>query len=523
VALQRIAIQVSAKGTQGNVQGANVNISCTAGKFLPNLKLWVEDTTDTNGEVSFWWIAPDTTNETSTLNVTFTAQITSGGDSIQITSDPSAVYDLHSSTITVYANSSTYPNRVENATVKISCDEGKFVDSGTATTTKTTDFSGVASAIWVANLSIVIAAPLQVNITVFISFTGKIVNITLAKTITVYPLDLDSSTLEVSDTAVGGGYLVTVQARAVGNYGPVSQAEIFLDALDGSFSNGKTNITGFANSTGYFDNVWVAPEVSSDVNITITAVFRFTNTPLIKEVNVTILVQSFMHDFDQILWEVNATTVIVGSAVHLQIQALNEIGQAVSGANATFSAPEGSFVGSSTNSIEITTDLTGNASSVTIHVNPETLKLVTDSTADPTSITNGANVTITVHVTAGGQAVEGASVQITAQSGVFAESNSEIGIKNTDSSGDVTFIWVTKDMVLTKAKDFVFTIQASFPGYEASDAEQLTVHVEPISTTTQPTGGLTQSQLLGIVAGAAGGVLLLGLIGYFVLRKKPIG
>ncbi|MHA1407121.1 MAG: hypothetical protein ACTSSG_07045 [Candidatus Heimdallarchaeaceae archaeon] len=366
VALQRIAIQVSAKGTQGNVQGANVNISCTAGKFLPNLKLWVEDTTDTNGEVSFWWIAPDTTNETSTLNVTFTAQITSGGDSIQITSDivvlpidfstssvdiaPSAVYDLHSSTITVYANSSTYPNRVENATVKISCDEGKFVDSGTATTTKTTDFSGVASAIWVANLSIVIAAPLQVNITVFISFTGKIVNITLAKTITVYPLDLDSSTLEVSDTAVGGGYLVTVQARAVGNYGPVSQAEIFLDALDGSFSNGKTNITGFANSTGYFDNVWVAPEVSSDVNITITAVFRFTNTPLIKEVNVTILVQSFMHDFDQILWEVNATTVIVGSDVHLQIQALNEIGQAVSGANATFSAPEGSFVGSSTNS-----------------------------------------------------------------------------------------------------------------------------------------------------------------------------
>ena len=231
-------------------------------------------------------------------------------------------------------------------------------------------------------------------------------------------------------------------------------------------------------------------------------------------------------------------------------------GMIIPNANATFTAPEGTFIGSGTDTIVVVTSSLGvatvtwnttdtsppvggfdypievslikeyyntNTTSINITVTPEVLKLVTSSVPSPTSITQGANVTITVHVTANGGNIEGASVRIIAQSGVFESSSTEIAILNTDTSGIVVFTWLTSEMTVTTAKDYSFTISASLPGYDDSDSEIITVHVEPIATTPGPDGpGLSTYEMLGIILGAVGGIILIGLIGYLILRKKPV-
>ena len=180
---------------------------------------------------------------------------------------------------------------------------------------------------------------------------------------------------------------------------------------------------------------------------------------MLKELNATIEVQAFSHNFTNIILNANATTATVGDYILLSLETYNEIGQAVIDANATFTAPAGIFVGSGTDIIELLTDASGsatvvwdtsaivapiggldyhidlslikeyyntNTSLLTIHVNPDVQTLETDSFATPTSIVQGANVTITVHVTANGVDIEGATVQILAQNGIFENSSTEI-------------------------------------------------------------------------------------------------
>ncbi|MHA1552028.1 MAG: hypothetical protein ACTSQC_08790 [Candidatus Heimdallarchaeaceae archaeon] len=574
LALQRISITVWAKGTSGDVNGASVNISCPSGYFSATADVWDEDTTDSNGLVSFYWYAPDTPTEISPINVTFSANITSDIDNFVVEknitvhpidfstsfmyANPTELYELHNASITVYANTSIFPNRIEGVTVDLICDEGNFLDSGTATTSVTTNYWGWVTVNWQANLSIIISNPITVNLTADLSYTGKIVSTSLNEEIIVNPMDINSSTLEVSDTTVGGGYPVTVTSRAVGDYGPVSYTEVLLDALDGEFTNGETNITALTDSNGYFVTTWTSPEVGTDLEIVITSIFRFPTTTLFKEINVTIEVQAFSHNFTNILTYTNTTTATVGDYILLSMETFNEIGQLVADTNVTFNAPAGTFVGSGTDTIELITDATGsvsvvwdtsniiapiggfdylidltlikeyyntNSSSITVHVNPDVLTLETASSADPLSIIKGANVTITVHVTANGLDIEGATVQILAQAGVFEYSSTEIASKNTDASGIVTFTWITNSMTVTVERDFEFSIQASLPGYTDSDVEYISITVEPdeAQTTDPPDGdGLTTGEKIGILLGAVGGVLLIGTIVYMVLKKKAV-
>ena len=573
LALQRIELTVWAKGSSGDVLGASVNISCEQGTFELSANVWAIDTTDGNGEVSFWWIAPDTPTEVSPIDVLITADISSSPDSqiinqnitvnpidfstSSIDINPDTVYELHNTSIAVYANSSIYPYAVQGATVDLTCDEGHFTDSGTATTSLVTNAWGWVLTYWEANLSIVISNPIVVNITAFISYTGKIVNTTLVDTITVNPMDFDSSTLVLSDYEVGGSYPVTVTTRALGSYGAVSDAEIFVDALDGTFPSGDPNITSFTDFNGYYIVEWTAPEVVSDTNITITVEIRFPTTTLLKILNATVLVKSFMHNFTSITVNAVPSTVTAGDTTDITVTVLNEISLAVPFANITLVAPAGIFLGSSSDSITVQTDNAGsavvtwdttstappiggfdyliditaikefyitNSSSVSIHVDPLTVKLDTDSLADPIEITQGDEVTITVHVTVGILDIDGATVQIVAQSGVFASSSSEMASLNTDSNGVVTFTWITEDMVVSTERDFDFEITASLPGYTTSDTEIISVHVNPSATqpTTPPGGGLTQSQMIGVLLGSVGGLLALGTIGYLLIRKKPV-
>jgi hypothetical protein len=572
LALQEIEISVWANGTLGSVEGALVNISAPQGIFQLTAGLWALDTTDDSGYARFQWQAPDTPTEMAPINVTLTANISSGIDQVILQENitihpidfskssmlinPKTVYEYHNSSIAVYANSSIFPYGVEDATVDLFCDEGVFIDTGTATTSLLTNTWGWVLVYWQANLSITITNPLDVNITANISYTGKIVNASLTDTITVNPIDFNSSTIQLSEATTGGGYPITVTVRVVGDYGPVEGAEIFLDALDGQFPNGNWNITGYADYNGYYIVDWIAPEVSSDTNFTIKADIRYDPKPILESINKTILVVAFLHNFTNIILSANTTSVIPGDYVEITVEVFNEIGMIIPNANATFTAPEGTFIGSGTDTIEVVTSSLGiatiiwnttdtnppiggfdypievslikeyyntNTSSINITVTPEVQKLLTSSIPSPTSITQGANVTITIHVTANGGNIEGASVRIIAQSGIFESSSTEIAILNTDTSGNVVFTWLTSEMTVTTARDYSFTISASLPGYDDSDSEIITVHVEPIATTPGPDGpGLSTYEMLGIILGVVGGILLIGLIGYLLLRKKPI-
>jgi len=573
IALHRVELAVLANGSQGNVNGASVNISCSQGTFELSGGLWAVDTTNSSGIAEFWWVAPDTTTEVDPINVTITADITSSPDNIviyqNITVNPiefsdsvldvqdDPVYELHNSRITVVVRSTVFPYNIVGATVDLSCDEGIFEDTQTATTSGITNSEGKLDVIWLANLSLIISSPLIVNIYADISYTGKTVTDNLTKTITVNPMDFDSSTLQLSDYDVGGSYPVTVTVRAIGAYGPVSNADISLDALDGSFENSKTNISGVTDADGYFVQEWIAPDVGSDIDIVITAEIRFNYTTLEKIINATVSVRSFMHNFTTIDIAANPLIGTVGDTIELTLTTLNEIGLPIYNASATFTAPEGVFVGSGMDNITVQTDVSGvaivvwdtsslttpigglsyqidvslireyyntNTSDVSVFIDPVVLKLETYSTTDPTSITVGADVTITVHVTANSMNIEGATVQITALSGVFDSSGDVVATLNTDSSGLAVFTWITTDMTVTSKTDYTFDIQATLPGYDTSDLEQILVEVNPVATEpTTPTGdGLTQNQMLGILFGAVGGLLVIGTVSYMILRKKPV-
>ena len=573
IALHRVELAVLANGSQGNVNGASVNISCSQGTFELSGGLWAVDTTNSSGIAEFWWVAPDTTTEVDPINVTITADITSSPDNIviyqNITVNPiefsdsvldvqdDPVYELHNSRITVVVRSTVFPYNIVGATVDLSCDEGIFEDTQTATTSGITNSEGKLDVIWLANLSLIISSPLIVNIYADISYTGKTVTDNLTKTITVNPMDFDSSTLQLSDYDVGGSYPVTVTVRAIGAYGPVSNADISLDALDGSFENSKTNISGVTDADGYFVQEWIAPDVGSDIDIVITAEIRFNYTTLEKIINATVSVRSFMHNFTTIDIAANPLIGTVGDTIELTLTTLNEIGLPIYNASATFTAPEGVFVGSGMDNITVQTDVSGvaivvwdtsslttpigglsyqidvslireyyntNTSDVSVFIDPVVLKLETYSTTDPTSITVGADVAITVHVTANSMNIEGATVQITALSGVFDSSGDVVATLNTDSSGLAVFTWITTDMTVTSKTDYTFDIQATLPGYDTSDLEQILVEVNPVATEpTTPTGdGLTQNQMLGILFGAVGGLLVIGTVSYMILRKKPV-
>ena len=106
LALQRIELTVWAKGSSGDVLGASVNISCEQGTFELSANVWAIDTTDGNGEVSFWWIAPDTPTEVSPIDVLITADISSSPDS-QIINQNITVNPIDFSTSSIDINPDT--------------------------------------------------------------------------------------------------------------------------------------------------------------------------------------------------------------------------------------------------------------------------------------------------------------------------------------------------------------------------------------------------------------------------------
>ncbi|MHA1686563.1 MAG: hypothetical protein ACTSYD_09185 [Candidatus Heimdallarchaeaceae archaeon] len=571
-ALQYTTITVKAQGTSGVVSGATVNVSALYGIFPSTGKSWVVGTTNESGLLSVIYKAPDTENETSTLTDTISADITSESDTAHIehsitvhpidfsTSslniDPTDVYEDHNATITIVAQGPY--GIIEGATVDLSSTSGKYVETGAATQSTETDQNGKVSVLWQAPILPGGVTSLEVNISVTLSFPGKIVSKSLSQNITVYPIDFNSSTLEFSATTVNGGYSIDVTVNAIGNIGPVGNANVHLNALDGQFSNGDTTIEGVTDASGAFTTQWKAPDVDADITIDFTATLTYTNIPLIKDLTGSVTVLSVIHNIT-IALTANTTDATAGDFVSITVAIQNEIGESIDNASATFTATDGTFVDSGSISTTVSTSESGtatvvwdtssisppvggldylievtiikeyyntNSSSITIHVNPQTFQLVTNSVPTPTSITQGENVTISVLVKAGNNPVEGATVQITAQAGIFASSGSAVAVSNTNATGYAVFIWVTEDMVVSTAKNYTFTIQATMPGYENSDSETITVEVQPqaeaTTPTTTPTQGTNMNKQLGILLGVVGGIAILGVLSYLFMRKKPV-
>ncbi len=571
--LQTTLINVTVNGTEGLVQGATVNISAPFGSFVDNGGQWIELITDVSGEVSVAWRAPDTDNETSSIVVTISANITSGSDQLiinhGITIHPidfslstvmatfDEVYEFHNSSIVVEAKGVYGTINGANVTIE-SLERGGFPSvNGDPTISVNTADEGKAVVVWQAPAIISEEPAFDVNITATITFLGKIVSSFLSQNITVHPIDFDTSTLEFSESEVSGGSAVAVTVTTSGTIGPVSGALIELDALGGVFVNDETTIIGYSDISGLYVETWTAPEVTEIINITIIATINYPDVVVVKIIEDDIVVSPLVHEFASIELEANITTVTVGELVEITLTILNELSNPTEGANATFVAPDGTFVGSGTDTIELTSSALGivvvvwdtsdleptiggldyqievslikesynsNSSSISIHVNPIILKLSTDSNANPSSITQGDNVTIIVFVSANEQAIEGVSVQITAQDGVFESSISVIATINTNSTGYVKFIWITADMTVTQVKQYSFNIQANFPGYDISEIEILEVLVNPVEVetteTTSTNGDEPDSNALGIILGTAGGILILGAVGYYFLKRK---
>lgn len=573
-ALQSTIVTVTAKGTAGAVSNANVNISTTNGLFPDTGKVWIVGTTNSSGMLSVIFKAPDTDNETSNVLVTLSAEITSDSDTIivehnitvhpidlsvsSLTFTPSNVYEDHNVTVSVLAQGPY--GVIEGATVDLTATDGVFVDSGVPSVNETTDENGQVTILWTAPFLTIGVTSLEVNISATISFTGKTVSTFLSENITVYPIDFNSSSISFSDTTVNGGYSIDVTVNAIGDIGGVSNANVMLDALDGQFSNGLTTIEGITDETGKFETEWTAPNVDADIIIDFTATLTYTNVPQLKEVTGSVTVISVVHNIT-ISLNANSTSVTVGQFVSINLEIVDEVGQPINNANATFTATEGKFVSTDDISVTVSTDENGlatvtwdtsslappvggldyiievtvikeyyntNSSTISIHVNPEAVQLVTQSIPSPNSIKQGENVTIAVLVTDGSNPIEGATVQIVAQDGVFDSSGSAVALKNTNSSGYAVFIWITKDMVVTTAKNYTFTVTASFPGYTDAETETVTIEVQPHATSTetslptQPTGGNDIMKQLGILFGVVGGIAILGAVGYLILRNKPV-
>ncbi len=578
--LQVETITVNSKSASDSpVGGVTVNISASEGTFVDNSKSFIVLTTSSEGSASTEWKAPTAPNDTATVTVTITANFTSGSDiSIKTTTitvhpvnfdqsdltvSPDPVYEMQNATVRVKAEGQH--GTISGALVHLECDDGYF-PSGTikgSFTDIVTGDNGVGTAVWKADLSTLLDSLNYVNITANITFSGRTLIYNLSATISVKKMDFNDSTLTASETKVNGGYHVSIVVTTKGSSGIISGATVGLDALDGSFPNGHTQLIGTSNDSGIFETTWTAPDVSSSIDIIISANISFEKTLAFKgDLNVTITVDPVTHNFT-INMKVNATSVSVGDLVAINATITNEIGDPVEGALATFVSTEGNFTASGKNTYSINSSVTGYISavwnttgltptvngelypitinlvkeyynnaeqSINITVNPIILQLVTHTTVDKSTIKQGENVTFSVFVSANGHAVEGATVTIVALSGVFASSGEQTATVNTNSTGYATFTWITKDMTVTKAKNYTFTVSAGMPGYDQSETETITITVNPLSTnpssnnslpTTQQTGLPTSTKLI-ILGGAAGGLILFAAVFYLIKRGKGV-
>ncbi|MHA1868452.1 MAG: hypothetical protein ACTSXD_10455 [Candidatus Heimdallarchaeaceae archaeon] len=575
---QITTIKVTSKNGAGTaLGGVKVNISAEEGSFVENEMKYIILTTDTNGVASADWKAPEAKSAIEEKEVTLTAVFTSGSDTSTkelnvtvyplsfdestITVDPDPVYETQNSTIEITAKG-TY-GTIAEASVHLTCDDGIFPDSDTFEIDVQTGSDGKVQVIWNADLTTLVSELNYVNFTASITYSGSTATKDLTGTIHVNELDLSSSTMTASSTDVGGGAHVSIVVTAEGALGVISNAKVELDALDGHFANDGKDITGYTNSSGKFETEWIAPDVSNAIDIILSGTVSVDNTLATEELDeITITVNPVVHNFTIDL-VANASEVIAGEPVELTVTLTNELGDAVEEAEITFNAMEGEFVGFDAITAKINTSSEGIASviwnttdlsppipngqdypitisivkeyynskedSIDIHVNPVILKLSSITTPDKTTITQGENVTFIVYVSAGDKGVEGATVTITALAGSFASSGNQIASLETNSTGYVTFVWMTKDMTVTTAKNYNFTISSALPGYDSSEQETVTILVNPVSTggtepiqTNTPIGGLSTMTKLGILLGALGGVVLLGGLGYFLISRRGV-
>ncbi len=587
--LHYTTITVIAKKDGTVLEGADVNISSPVewGVFTESTTsdYWISLTTDSTGTVSTQWQAPETPTEDAPIEAEIEAHIEYDSDEItlnttvtihpisldesSIVSSLDDVYEKHNATFTILAKGEY--GFISGANVSLETNDTSIFPYSTDTVnheiTDVTDENGEMVVIWQAN-ELIDADDSATNITVKITYTNRIVEYNSSIIINKHPIDFDSSVIEVSKTEIVSDETIDITVTAIGDFGPVSNALVGIDALDGEFSNQISSIKGNTNSSGVFQTEWTAPTVDFDIEFPFTANITYTNLavdPIYLEINVTVKFIEVIHEFASVDLVANATEAQVGEYIELTLSVLNELDDPVE-CNATFTLLGGTFVENNADIITVETNSTGHAvvtwnttgigildkdgtifavglSLIHIDYHPSysndtqlellltrpIYKLELDFTVSSSSITQGENVTIIVFVQANNsQIVKDVTVTIQAPAGVFSNSNNSIESQLTNSSGYVQFTWITEDMVVTRKNNYTLTITADYAGfyYEAADPASTDIEVNPKTPTDngeEPTDseeGLPPNVLYGLIFGGSALLVLGGGLGFLFFKSK---
>jgi len=481
-------------------------------------------------------------------------RVQAGGDLSfsTIESSQPSVQSLNTIDITVTVQNQSQV--IENADVGIYVEGGNFTASGTNIYNGTSDVSGIVTVEWHAPL---------VDVSTPYNFTATIkkfgfTNTTKSLSVTVTPLDFSGSTFSADPDNVNEFEMTLVTVVAQGSGGPISNADVQITGVGGTFNSSKTDqATGKTDGTGTFSDYWIAPNVTdpTDYVLTLSITYSGTNASFTDELNVTVNPVE-----GQLLFNISVTPsydVKVGQLVTIELTVFDNVTlSAVSNVLVSFNAWDGNFTENGLDFYEGLTDTNGK---ITVHWNTSSLVpnvvggtdypmeirvrkigLLTNITtinfhveyyagvfgmvvsSDETTIALGESVTIVVTVTVDGVGVEGAHVEIVAPSGKFTESDADTVTGFTDENGQFTATWDTTGMSMVGGDPVNYTVSITvdiFPNF-LDQQESYIITVTPPDY-TPPGGGGEQpfyTQWWFILA-VAGGVIVLGMIVIFGRKR----
>ena len=239
-------------------------LSDNGGSFVPTTLL-----TDENGEAEFTFMAPQTLTP---LNATITVAAEKVGFidgafkkvikvepkvlSIEITTDPSVIYNEPGANVTVHVTHRTNP--VPGVTVELSADYGSL-----SSTNGSTDLNGIAIFDFTAPSE---ASPLNVMLSARCNKTGYLLGVAQLE-VTIYLRALEMA-IYADPSQVNSDESSFVTIFISSNLTGVEGARIEVESDSGGFIN---QTLGYTNETGYFTFNYTVPQTATDLEVSINA------------------------------------------------------------------------------------------------------------------------------------------------------------------------------------------------------------------------------------------------------------
>ncbi len=268
-----------ADSTNSSISDANVTITVDNGYFSDITTISAEGQSNVNGFFNATWTTPNVPYTLSEIQTTITANITSSGTSIEI-SKSVTVKHLNTDSISnsvfshndkAIANLTTeftvqvldiHNNPVPDLQVTFIADEGEFTTDAIGSS----DTNGYFKATWRAPILDGIDQ-LIVNLHANINASAEI-GISISSEITVTTTISNNLSFEnINPSKLKEKSETNISIRIMDDVYPAEGALVQISSDDGLFSNNDQSIDLTANSTGYVDVDWTAPDVSDNVTI----------------------------------------------------------------------------------------------------------------------------------------------------------------------------------------------------------------------------------------------------------------